>query len=472
MLISSIVLAASAFANTPLVPPAGKVLIGAWYDRNNTDTPKSINARFNYKPLAFFQTDIDLSGTFKPWTAPTITDQFLQQLQETGTNATGMLTIYPFQGLGSNITDQQLDDMSSRMNTIVNAGHPLFIRFASEMNGNWFQYGQQPNEYVATWQRVITRWRSSLGANKDKVAFIWSPNSGNGYPFFGGEFSINVNATDAATLANLKTMDTNGNGVLDPLDDPYYPYYPGDAYVDWVGMSIYHYGLVWPWIDNVIPDANKFELYLNNSNPALGNPTDGTTAFGYYPFYSYFSSAAGIKNNLTGAVVSDGNKPLIISETAATYHFAWKDAASAAKFGEPVPGFNDTVKPTRLQIKEAWWASFLNPTFLSKYPKMQAVCSFEFIKVDDSPTEYTWRDFSMFGGAPNPNTVDPPFVAEDNAVAGGFAADAQNMPFLQFAGPLNAVPATTGVSQATATAKSEAGSVVVGVLAFLASLLF
>ena len=33
-------------------------------------------------------------------------------------------------------------------------------------------------------------------------------------------------------------MDTNGDGVVDNLDDPYLPYYPGDAYVDWVGMSV------------------------------------------------------------------------------------------------------------------------------------------------------------------------------------------------------------------------------------------
>ena len=33
-------------------------------------------------------------------------------------------------------------------------------------------------------------------------------------------------------------MDTNGDGVVDNLDDPYEPYYPGDASVDWVGMSV------------------------------------------------------------------------------------------------------------------------------------------------------------------------------------------------------------------------------------------
>ena len=55
-------------------------------------------------------------------------------------------------------------------------------------------------------------------------------------------------------------MDTNKNGVVDTGDgklaevlffskpyfiaDPYGPYYPGDEWVDWVGMSIYHFGIL------------------------------------------------------------------------------------------------------------------------------------------------------------------------------------------------------------------------------------
>ena len=38
--------------------------------------------------------------------------------------------------------------------------------------------------------------------------------------------------------ASYAAMDTNGDGVVSDLDDPYAPYYPSDAYVDWVGMSV------------------------------------------------------------------------------------------------------------------------------------------------------------------------------------------------------------------------------------------
>ncbi|ORY29263.1 hypothetical protein BCR33DRAFT_724768 [Rhizoclosmatium globosum] len=91
----------------PLEPPTGKVHSGAWYDRNNSDTPKAINDRIG-KKLRFFQTDIDLSGVYKPWTAPSLTDQFLSQLNDTGSNAHAYLTIYPFLGFDA-ITSESVD---------------------------------------------------------------------------------------------------------------------------------------------------------------------------------------------------------------------------------------------------------------------------------------------------------------------------------------------------------------------------
>lgn len=39
-------------------------------------------------------------------------------------------------------------------------------------------------------------------------------------------------------------MDTNSDGKVDMWDDMYTPFYPGDDWVDWVGMSIFHFGQV------------------------------------------------------------------------------------------------------------------------------------------------------------------------------------------------------------------------------------
>ena len=32
----------------------------------------------------------------------------------------------------------------------------------------------------------------------------------------------------------------------------------GDDYVDWVGMSLYHFGTTFPYDQNVLPEAQKF----------------------------------------------------------------------------------------------------------------------------------------------------------------------------------------------------------------------
>ena len=39
-------------------------------------------------------------------------------------------------------------------------------------------------------------------------------------------------------------LDTNDDGWVDMSDDPYTPFYPGDQWVDWVGMNQYHMGQV------------------------------------------------------------------------------------------------------------------------------------------------------------------------------------------------------------------------------------
>lgn len=39
-------------------------------------------------------------------------------------------------------------------------------------------------------------------------------------------------------------MDTNGDGMITQDDDMYTPFWPGADVVDWVGMSLYWWGLV------------------------------------------------------------------------------------------------------------------------------------------------------------------------------------------------------------------------------------
>ena len=91
--------------------------------------------------------------------------------------------------------------------TVKDFGSPVFISIDHEMNGTWYPYSQAypgssttAADYVAAWRRIVTLFRQS-GANN--AAFVWSPN----VPDVGGV--------------------------------SYASYYPGDSFVDWVGVSFY-----------------------------------------------------------------------------------------------------------------------------------------------------------------------------------------------------------------------------------------
>ena len=86
-------------------------------------------------------------------------------------------------------------------------GGPVFISIDHEMNGNWYPYSQAyPSaqttaaDYVAAWKRIVDIFNKNGATN---VAWVWSPN----------------------------VPDVGGVG--------YENYYPGDGYVDWIGVSLY-----------------------------------------------------------------------------------------------------------------------------------------------------------------------------------------------------------------------------------------
>lgn len=84
------------------------------------------------------------------------------------------------------------------------ADWPIFIRFASEMNGDWTRYGGDPLRYKVKWAIVQTVF-ARIAPN---VAMVWC-----------------VNATPEQPIAT---------------------FYPGDGYVDWVGINFYSV----PFFDN------------------------------------------------------------------------------------------------------------------------------------------------------------------------------------------------------------------------------
>jgi hypothetical protein len=85
----------------------------------------------------------------------------------------------------------------------------LYIRMMHEMNGSWSSYapginGNTAEQFVLAWQYVVRRFRSDGVTN---VRWVWSPNV--------------VNTSSEV---------------------PFAPLYPGDAYVDAVGLDGYNFG--------------------------------------------------------------------------------------------------------------------------------------------------------------------------------------------------------------------------------------
>ena len=189
-------------ALAPLEPPEGKILFGPWYERLNGDNPVSINQRLNAK-LPFFQSDFNLTDDCQPKEI----DIFFNQIHATDTNAIAYMTIYPIDGFHS-VTEAALQTLTLKIVEAVNKGIRIFIRYASEMNGNWFSYGQRPLDFLNSWKWVVGTIRNATN-NSQNIAFIWAPNSGNGYPFPLGKYYISQDSSQ------FYLLDTNNDQVLD-----------------------------------------------------------------------------------------------------------------------------------------------------------------------------------------------------------------------------------------------------------------
>ena len=107
-------------------------------------------------------------------------------------------------------------------------GKPVMLRLAHEMNGNWYPYGtamdspghrhngNAPQDYISMWRHV---WRIFQEAGATNVHWVWSPN----------------------------ILFLNANNTLAQQQADYAALYPGDQYVDWIGLDGYCDGVKGQW---------------------------------------------------------------------------------------------------------------------------------------------------------------------------------------------------------------------------------
>lgn len=88
-------------------------------------------------------------------------------------------------------------------------GKLIFVRFGHEMNDPyrypWGPQNNKPEDFIAAWKHVVNRFKAD---GVENVIWVWSP-----HPAYGN----------------------------------YDSYYPGDDYVDWVGVGTLNYGTVAVW---------------------------------------------------------------------------------------------------------------------------------------------------------------------------------------------------------------------------------
>jgi mannan endo-1,4-beta-mannosidase len=114
-------------------------------------------------------------------------------------------------------------------------GKPVMARFAQEMNGNWAPWeqghvGSTPRSFILAWRHVVSVFRQ---AGADNVIWVWCPNVNTGH---------------------LQFMQ----------------YYPGDSWVDWVGLDGFNWGgsIGWRSFSEIFAGSYE-ELARETSKPIV-----------------------------------------------------------------------------------------------------------------------------------------------------------------------------------------------------------
>lgn len=123
-------------------------------------------------------------------------------------------------------------------------GKPILLRFAHEMNGDWYPWGAGPNgntpaDYRRAWRHVVSVFREQGAEN---VRFVWSPN-----------------AEDGST-------------------EPIEPFYPGDRWVEWAGLDGFNWGGSWGWrsLSEIFADTYRKLVRITPAPVVIGETGSNT----------------------------------------------------------------------------------------------------------------------------------------------------------------------------------------------------
>jgi beta-mannanase len=197
-------------------------------------------------------------------------------------------------------------------------GYPVIFRPMCEMNGDWTPWsgtvnGNSPQDYIPAWRHIHDIFAQEGAAN---VKWVWAPNQ------------------DNTTAGATSTFDT---------------YYPGDAYVDYVGINGYNWGTMYQ-----TPDWSSQWMSFTDT---------------FAPTYD--------------VAVARTSKPVIICETASTEQGGDK----------------------------AQWISDMFARLPSRFPRIVGVTWFNINKETDWRVESSAASLAAFRAAVAPADTTPPAVS-------------------------------------------------------------
>lgn len=165
---------------------------------------------------------IEVIHYFQDWTI-SLVNQNLYNIKNHG--SIPLISWIPAEyGKGVNQTKYRLDNITNgNFDSYIRAsaraardtGVTIWLRPFHEMNGNWVSYGgtvngNEPGDFIPAWRHVVNIFKQE-GANN--VKFVWSPNA---------------------------------NSIPNTPENAISKYFPGDYYVDIIGIDGYNWGTVAP----------------------------------------------------------------------------------------------------------------------------------------------------------------------------------------------------------------------------------
>jgi len=243
--------------------------------------------------------------------------------------------------------------------SVVSTGLPVAIRLDQEMNGNWYPWSagynsrgikNTPQLFRMAWQHIWNIFQDA-GANK-YVIWAWTPSR-----------------TNTLTVDSHSGFTAGDTGLIED--------YPGDAYVDWMGMSAYQFRPTEPatydWIFGGTLTGNSVDVGLECRDAQV----PGTDCVSRKPiFIAEWGSAQEVGSD--GGQMVDNTENKVAITTATLQQFASDpQIVGFSLFNNNVDGLH-TIKltdGTHLTVNTNWQFDS-SPAALAAFQKGITVAAF------------------------------------------------------------------------------------------------